>query len=473
MGNNKSILVIDDSPTVRRLAELVLSQEGYNVFTAEDGDSGLRMAKDEVPSLIIVDFIMPKMNGYQFCKSIRSDSILNDIPIVLITSKGGEVGKGFDDKFGIVQYLQKPFEAETLTATVKEVLSERGKSSVADVQETVKEVLLEKGKSSGAEVQEAVNMNKSSSEMSFVDITPGEYKNIENAMTASSREMPEPLYAQVDNHPGNGDSSDSPLSAEQPESPHLQDVLQSNSSFIDVSSDKPFKPKKAAISENIPVTHSAGENTIETPANTPPAGNGDNQPGNAPIHENISKEFRHYFGRELTMLLKSTMIQTLKETDLVRSSRRILAGELMYISVPDLIQFIGNTRLSGKLSILSDNFNSEIFFESGQVAFASISKPSHRTSLEELLLQDGKCPQSELHTALSGSGGSCFTAGNNLIEKGLLTEDELADYYRRLSEDALQNTLEATSGHFYVEDIPIPSEIRGFSSKAQLNNSYI
>jgi len=123
MQKKQSILVIDDSQTVRRLAELVLSEEGYEVITANDGDDGLKMAKGKMPSLIIVDFIMPKMNGFQFCKNIRSDESLNEIPIVLITSKGEDVGKGFDEKFGIIQYLKKPFETETLTKTVEYALA--------------------------------------------------------------------------------------------------------------------------------------------------------------------------------------------------------------------------------------------------------------------------------------------------------------------------------------------------------------
>ena len=89
----KRILVVDDSPTVRRLIELILSQQGYKIYTAEDGDKGLEVAREISPSAILVDFVMPRMNGHMFCKTLRSDPKMKDIPIILISSKGEVVGQ--------------------------------------------------------------------------------------------------------------------------------------------------------------------------------------------------------------------------------------------------------------------------------------------------------------------------------------------------------------------------------------------
>ncbi len=125
MGSNgKTVLVIDDSPTVRRLAEIVLTQASYTVYTAEDGDVGIDMTRKVRPSVILVDFVMPKMNGYKFCKILRSDAELRDIPIILITSKGEEVGQKFEQQFGVLHYFSKPFEPEDLTRKLEEVLAE-------------------------------------------------------------------------------------------------------------------------------------------------------------------------------------------------------------------------------------------------------------------------------------------------------------------------------------------------------------
>ncbi len=122
MKEKRAVLVIDDSPTVRRLAEIVLSQAGYEVYTAEDGDEGLEMAKRVHPSIILVDFLMPRMNGYKLCKIIRSDPELKDIPLILITAKGEDVGQTFEEKFGVLHYFQKPFEPDDLVAKIAEVI---------------------------------------------------------------------------------------------------------------------------------------------------------------------------------------------------------------------------------------------------------------------------------------------------------------------------------------------------------------
>ncbi len=121
--DKKTVLVVDDSPTVRRLVELVLSQADYVVFSAEDGERGLELAREHIPSVVLVDFVMPRMNGHMFCKALREDSVLADIPIILISSKSEVVGQAFEETFGIVHFFTKPFEPEDLLAKIGEVLS--------------------------------------------------------------------------------------------------------------------------------------------------------------------------------------------------------------------------------------------------------------------------------------------------------------------------------------------------------------
>lgn len=118
-----NILVIDDSPTVRRLSELILTQQGYKVYTAEDGEKGLKVAKETLPAAILVDFVMPNMNGHQFCRRLRSDPTLKDVPVILISAKGQSVGQVFEEQFGIIDFFTKPFEPEDLVKKLAEVLS--------------------------------------------------------------------------------------------------------------------------------------------------------------------------------------------------------------------------------------------------------------------------------------------------------------------------------------------------------------
>jgi len=119
----EKIVVIDDSPIVRKLAELALEEEGYKVYTAEDGEEGLRIAEEVRPSVILVDFIMPRISGYQFCKSARENELLKDIPIILITGKGEDVGKKFAEKFAVDDYFIKPFKSEMLVEKVNSIIN--------------------------------------------------------------------------------------------------------------------------------------------------------------------------------------------------------------------------------------------------------------------------------------------------------------------------------------------------------------
>jgi len=127
----EKILNIDDSPTVQRLIEMILSSQGYQVVLASDGEEGIQKAKSERPALILVDFVMPKMNGYQVCKVLKDDPEFRDTPIILVTSKGDKVGSKFVDVLGISEYFTKPFQPEELLAKIREVLDKRAQEAAA------------------------------------------------------------------------------------------------------------------------------------------------------------------------------------------------------------------------------------------------------------------------------------------------------------------------------------------------------
>jgi len=135
--NKGRVVVIDDSPTVRKLAEVVLQEEGYKVYTAEDGEEGLKIAEEVFPSVILVDFIMPKMNGYQFCKMVRNNRFLKNVPVILITAKGEDVGEKFTEKFGVVDYFIKPFQPDELVEKVNSIVQSQrtGDASVFEAME--------------------------------------------------------------------------------------------------------------------------------------------------------------------------------------------------------------------------------------------------------------------------------------------------------------------------------------------------
>lgn len=121
----EKILDIDDSPTVQRLIEMILSSQGYQVVLASDGEEGIVKARAERPAVILVDFVMPKMNGFQVCKTLKEDPDFKDTPIILVTSKGDKVGSKFVDVLGITEYFTKPFQPEELLAKIREVIDKQ------------------------------------------------------------------------------------------------------------------------------------------------------------------------------------------------------------------------------------------------------------------------------------------------------------------------------------------------------------
>ena len=125
-----TVLVIDDSPTILKVVQLVLSKAGFRIATAPDGEQGVALARSERPDLILLDFVMPKMNGYQVCRALAADATLRDIPVVLMSAKGDQVGERFVKVMGIVDYITKPFSPEAITAVVQHTIAKYGKRAL-------------------------------------------------------------------------------------------------------------------------------------------------------------------------------------------------------------------------------------------------------------------------------------------------------------------------------------------------------
>jgi DNA-binding response OmpR family regulator len=126
------VLVIDDSPTITKVVQLVLTKSGYEVQTAPDGEAGLAAVRASRPDLILLDFVMPRMNGYQFCRELTADPKLRDIPVILMSAKGDQVGERFVKVMGIVDYITKPFSPEAITAVVQHTLGKYGPAGTVE-----------------------------------------------------------------------------------------------------------------------------------------------------------------------------------------------------------------------------------------------------------------------------------------------------------------------------------------------------
>src|SRR3954465_1762653 len=127
------VLVTDDSPPITKVVQLVLTKSGDAVQTAPDGEAGLATVRASRPDLILLDFVMPRMNGYQFCRELTADPKLRDIPVILMSARGDQVGEGFVKVMGIVDYITKPFSPEAITAVVQHTIGKYGPKNGAPV----------------------------------------------------------------------------------------------------------------------------------------------------------------------------------------------------------------------------------------------------------------------------------------------------------------------------------------------------
>jgi twitching motility two-component system response regulator PilG len=114
------VLVVDDSATIRRSAETMLANEGYEVISAENGFEALSKITRHHPDLIFVDIMMPRLDGYQTCAIIKNNNEFRDTPVVMLTSKDGLFDKARGRVVGSDQYLTKPFTREELLGAVKQ-----------------------------------------------------------------------------------------------------------------------------------------------------------------------------------------------------------------------------------------------------------------------------------------------------------------------------------------------------------------
>lgn len=116
------ILIVDDDPMMVKLVQISLSKVGYTIVTAADGVEGLRKAKKETPDLIILDIMMPGIDGFEVARRIRRDPNINKIPILVLTAKSDARNKVQAFSIGVDDYITKPFEIKALVARVSALL---------------------------------------------------------------------------------------------------------------------------------------------------------------------------------------------------------------------------------------------------------------------------------------------------------------------------------------------------------------
>lgn len=341
MNNHQTeILIIDDSPTVRRLSELILSKHGFTVHTADNGETGLDVARKVKPAVILVDYLMPKMNGHRFCQILRSDPLMRETPVILISSKGESVGEAFEQQHGVIHSFTKPFDPEELIAKLNEVLASTKKTD-----------------------------------------------------QASSCGCPLP--------------------------PPPVDMAQTMEAFGD----------------------------------------------------HFEKILRRYIQKEFPVQIKNIFTDTLYQTGLAKKDNLVFSGSLEHVALPEIVSFLYNAQLTGRLTIFSSSMFGEIFVERGNFVFANLSRKggSHRF-MTDLLLADERLPidKKDVSRLVATTRDKNTSIGQVLVEQGLLTEKDMMTVLRRHAQDAFNAILDAKEGNFFLEKEPLPPNLQDISFRVPL-----
>ncbi|MBE7028192.1 MAG: response regulator transcription factor [Ruminococcaceae bacterium] len=127
--NNQRVLVVDDDKNICELIRLYLEKEGFKVTLAHDGQTAVNLFKESSPAVVLLDVMLPKMDGFQVCREIRR---ISNIPIIMLTAKGETFDKVLGLELGADDYIVKPFENKELVARIKAVLRRYGQSDNAD-----------------------------------------------------------------------------------------------------------------------------------------------------------------------------------------------------------------------------------------------------------------------------------------------------------------------------------------------------
>jgi len=124
---------VDDEPETVELVEFNLKQAGFEVATATDGDEAIKKAKAQLPALVVLDLMLPEIDGMEVCKLLRRDSATATIPVIMLTAKAAEIDRVLGLELGADDYLTKPFSPRELVLRVKKIL-DRGKSKETTTQ---------------------------------------------------------------------------------------------------------------------------------------------------------------------------------------------------------------------------------------------------------------------------------------------------------------------------------------------------
>ncbi len=363
------ILVIDDSPLVRKLAEVSLQESGYEVFTADNGEDGLKIAEKELPDLILVDFIMPKMTGSQFCLLLKENEKLKDIPIILITGKGEAVGQAFIEKYGVMDYFTKPFKSEDLIEKIEYILEKVKPEQKAEeftmesfIEEEIPEIKEEEMKlTSEDEIvlpEEAQEIIKFSSEETSLQIH--EEESIKFPPLEEIEEIAETKPEELSKEKQEISVPEREEEIEIPQEPILEDKKEELMSipeeilYASKEEELKFPLEEPHVHEPYPMREELSELKLEA------------------IEKIIEDKLQDFYSK-ISNSLSMTLEGALKKFGMIPEDRIILKGKSFNFDGKILLEFIVKSKLTGFLNLFSNELIFECLFIEGKIVYGIAS----------------------------------------------------------------------------------------------------
>ncbi len=166
--------------------------------------------------------------------------------------------------------------------------------------------------------------------------------------------------------------------------------------------------------------------------------------------------------------MKNVLSDTLKETGLVKSDTLVFSGDLSKVPLPDILNFIYNSRLSGRLTVFSQTVFGEIFLEDGMFTFATVSQKGSHQFLTDLMCTDGKVNPQMMLRVVEEARERNMPVGRMLVEKNILSDEELMSYLKRHAQDAFNGILEVKEGQFFLERDDMPLNLQDINFRIPL-----
>jgi len=122
----KKILLVDDEPAIQVIIRTRLIAAGYDVIIAQDGQEGLNMARSEAPDAVLLDLMIPKLDGFKVCRMLKFDKAFENIPVIIFSARGSDADKKMAEQVGANAYMVKPFNLDVFFQTIQRLLGPQG-----------------------------------------------------------------------------------------------------------------------------------------------------------------------------------------------------------------------------------------------------------------------------------------------------------------------------------------------------------